>query len=196
MSLQPTPAEPEKTDRIEADRDYYRAALREMTEIAVDLARMIHSYAKGIPGIDLSEPVERLNRNVRRNVMLAEKLGVPPKDPSKPDRISARKKIIRDVEDTIQCKAPPGGAETLRAELLERLESPDIEDDIAKRSIPEIVTEICRDLGIGGLDGARRWKRRTPHDVAILNAHAARPATPPTTPTPSLTGCGPPPSRV
>jgi hypothetical protein len=189
--MQPPSAEPEETDQIDADRAYYRRALREMTEMAVDLGRNFHSYAKGIPGIDLSEPFERLNRNVRRNAMLAERLAVPPKAPSKPDHISARKKIIRDVEDTIQCKAPAGEAETLRAELLERLESPDIEDDIAKRAIPEIVTEICRDLGIAGLDGARRWKRRTPHDVAVLNAHAAQISRPPP-PTASPTGRDPP----
>jgi hypothetical protein len=51
---------------------------------------------------------------------------------------------------------------------------PDLEDEIANRSIAEIVTDICRDLGIAALPGTHPWKRRIPHDIAILNARAAQ----------------------
>ncbi len=112
-----------------------------------------------------------LAQSIRRTIMLHEKLGQPAKP--RPNRIAARKRIIRDVEDAIEREArSPDEQENLHAELIERLDSPDLEDDIADRSIADIVTDINRDLGITGLDNADAWKRRIPHDIAILNARA------------------------
>ncbi len=111
-----------------------------------------------------------LARTIRRTVMLHEKLG----EPKKPRRnsVAARKKIIRDVEDAIEHKAPPDEQEALHAELLERLDRPDLEEEIAERPIADIVTDITRDLGLAGLYDGHPWKRRIPHDIAILNARA------------------------
>jgi hypothetical protein len=108
--------------------------------------------------------------SIRRTIMLHEKLGTPGKP--RPNRIADRKKIIRDVEDAIQSNAAPDKQETLHAEFLERLERPDLEDDTADRPIADIVTDITRDLGITGLHDSPPWKRRIPHDIAILNARA------------------------
>jgi hypothetical protein len=102
--------------------------------------------------------------------MLHEKLGQPTKNAAR--RTAARKRIIRGVEDAIACRAPAGEQEALHAEFLERLDRPDLEEDIAVRSTAEIVADITRDLGIAGLHGTHPWKRRIPHDIAILNARA------------------------
>jgi uncharacterized membrane protein YccC len=128
---------------------------------------------------------ERITRAVRRTVMLAQKLHepskappkAPPKAPSEAhvsnDRIAARKRIIRDVEDTIQRTTKDDEAERLHAELLERLDAPDLNDDIAHRPVAEIIKDICRDLGLAHAPGTHPWKRRNPDDIAILAARAA-----------------------
>jgi hypothetical protein len=114
-----------------------------------------------------------LAQSIRRTIMLHEKLGKPAKP--RPNRIAARRRIIRDVEDAIEREArSPAEQETLHAEFLERLDRPDLEDDIADRSIVDIVTDITRDLGLPDLDGTNNWQRRIPHDIAILNARAAQ----------------------
>ncbi len=164
----------------------YVAVLDRMMEIGVDLLDMVHQEAKALveatqtdalphpaPTDDLSLAYERITRSVRRNIMLAKKLAEP-SPAAAPNNIAARKRIIREVEDAIEGNATDQGeAETLQAELLDRLDSPDLEDEIAHRTIPEIVTDMCRDLGIAGLYGHHPWRRRTPHDIAVLCARAA-----------------------
>ncbi len=126
---------------------------------------------------------ERITRAIRRTMTLANKLNEPPKAPAAPvfqdrgaaDRAAARKRIIRDVEDTIQRTTKDDEAERIHAEFLERLDGPDLDDDIADRPVDEIVADICRDLGIANYPGAHPWKRRTPADIAILAARAAKP---------------------
>jgi hypothetical protein len=113
---------------------------------------------------------------MRRTVILAHKLTEPEKPPSGPqnrDRTAARKRIIREVEDTIQRKTKGDEAERLHAEFVERLDAPDLDDDIAHRPVAGIIKDICRDLGVEDLPGAHPWKRRTPADIAILAARAA-----------------------
>ncbi len=124
------------------------------------------------PQSSLLDAYERITRSIRRSIMLYMKLVAPVKQPASQQRIAARKRIIRDVEDAIQSKAPADEQEKLHAELLERLDRPDLEYDIANRPIADIVTDMCRDLGIAGLYDAHPWKRRIPHDIDILNARA------------------------
>ncbi len=120
---------------------------------------------------------ERITRALRRNIALAQKLHEPPKAPAAPqyrDHAAARKRIIRDVEDTIQRTTKDGNdAERLHAELLDRLDGPDLDDDIDHLPIDDIIKDICRDLGIAHSPGTHPWKRRTPADIAILAARAA-----------------------
>jgi hypothetical protein len=111
-----------------------------------------------------------LATSIRRTIMLHEKLGQPVKP--RPNRIAARKRIIRDVEDAIETNAAADEQETLHAELLERLDRPDLDNDIADRPIADIVTDITRDLGVAGPCNAHPAKRRIPHDIAVLNARA------------------------
>ena len=111
---------------------------------------------------------------------------VPARNPAQ-HRAAARKRILREVEDTIQRTPTPDGA-ALQAELQDRLDTPDVEDDLTTRPIPEIITEICRDLGLASTPGAHPWKRRTPGDIQQLCTRAA-------TPSRQQPGAGPKPSK-
>ena len=83
-----------------------------------------------------------------------------------PHRIAARKRIQREVG--------PEEAEHLHAELPERLDSPDLDDEIDARPATEITTDFCRDLGLTASYGTRPWKRRTPEDIVQLCTRAAQ----------------------
>jgi hypothetical protein len=168
------------TDQIGEDTQYCRRVLLNLIDIGNELAAMALAEAKAAapPAEPTHGPTptqtaivafNTVAQAVRRTVMLYDKLGK-----TTANRTAVRKRIIRDVEDVIQRKAHDLDDEkALHAEFLERLDRPDLEDEIANRSIAEIVTDICRDLGIAHLPGAHPWKRRLPHDIAILNARAA-----------------------
>ena len=175
--------------------------LDELVELGMDLARSAHATAKqqleaavpeptdatatppARPAPDPTIPFDRIVRGVRRSMLLARRLEEPlPADAATPadaiahHRIAARKRIIRDVEDAIQRTCTPDRAEHLHAELLERLDSPDLDDEIDHRPPAEIIADICRDFGIAHIAGTHPWKRRTPADIAELRARAAAPA--------------------
>ncbi len=207
-----------------ADAHYYRHILHDLIDMGTSLARFLHQQAttqaaqrttttaaqqdpgpqpasSPAPDIALAAAFDRTARAVRRSIALARSLAapIPPaRDPAR-HRAAARKRILREVEDTIQRTAPASGqaasdaadlddasAEALTAELHDRLDAPDLDDDISSRPVADIITEICRDLGLAALSGAHPWKRRTPTDLEQLCARAATPsrASPP--------GAGPP----
>jgi hypothetical protein len=197
MSAQPAAPEQEAApDRQAQDADYYRRILHELIDIGTDLARLVHRQAKTQaeattpdsalspePAADVTIAFDRLSRGIRRSISLARRLDEPAPAPAPPPsglasetRIAARKRILREVEDIIQRKAGQTEAGSLEAELLDRLDSPDLEDDIAQRPVADIIADICRDLGIAGITGTQAWKRRTPEDIKILCARAAQPA--------------------
>ena len=93
--------------------------------------------------------------------------------------MAARKQIIRDIEDTIHREAHgrKAEAEALHAELYERLDTLDLDDDIDTMPIADIIAAIRRDLGIDphiNSRGISPWKRRRPADVRALCARAAQ----------------------
>ena len=112
--------------------------------------------------------------------MLAQRLDEPARavvpHPAR-QRQATRARIIREVEDMIVRHADEDEG-ALQAEFRERLDSPELEDDLGDRPVAEIITEICRDLGLMIHPGANPWKRRSPADVAALRALAARPTRP------------------
>ena len=127
---------------------------------------------------------DRISRGVRRCITLTRSLAkpiAPAQDPAR-HRTAARKRILRDVEDVIGRKshndsyADCDNAEALTAELRERLDAPDLDDDISSRPVADIIQEICRDLGLDAFPGTQPWKRRTPEDIAQLCARAAAPS--------------------
>jgi hypothetical protein len=192
-----------------ADAHYYRHVLHDLIDMGAGLARLLHQQATAaaqaapqgpapLPApppapdalISIAAAFDRIARAVRRSIALARSLAnpVPPaRDPAQ-HRATVRKRILREVEDTIQRTAPgsdnaafddvdadvdEASAEALTAELYDRLDAPDLDDDISHRPVADIITEICRDLGLAALSGAHPWKRRTPQDLEQLCARAA-----------------------
>ncbi len=193
MTAHPTPAEPEtEADPAAQDTQYYRRVLHELIDIGADLARLVHQQAKATAEADpaasppsqvpdLTIAFDRTARAVRRTITLARRLSeplAPAAPPADHARITARKRILRTVEDVIQRTVRGEAAEALNEELLERLDSPDLDDDIAHRPTAEIIAEICRDLGVAETLGAPCYKRRRPADIATLLARATKPPAP------------------
>ncbi len=139
---------------------------------------------------DLAAAFDSISRTVRRCIMLAQSLDTPkppartpaPNHTPAPDRTAARKRILRAVEDTLGRQDYDDSyrdcdpTEALHAELLDRMDAPDLDRDIESRPIDDIIKDILRDLGLAALPGTRPWKRRTPADIAELNARAAAPS--------------------
>ena len=186
------------------DAQYYCQVLHELVEIGTRLARAIDRQAAAEPDAasaqagqptpapvaapDLTLAFDRVARTIRRTIALARKIAEPAQ-PRPAERVAAaaehrrtaaRKQIIREVEDTIHREAhgAEAEAESLHAELYERLDTLDLDDDIDTLPIADIVAAIRRDLGIAAHINSRGispWKRRTPRDVRDLCARAARP---------------------
>jgi hypothetical protein len=200
MQPQPATADPQNPAEQQAgDAQYFRQILLGLIDIGADLARLVHTEAKAAaatprsaptaepasaiaPGIipDIAAAFERISRAVRRCIALARKVAEPipsATDHAAEHRTAARRRIIREVEDTIQRTAAGADAEAeaLHGELLDRLDGPDLDADIANRPIADIIADICRDFGLAALPGTHPWKRRTAEDIAALSARAARP---------------------
>ena len=113
-------------------------------------------------------------RAIRRSILLAHRLDHVPALQHR--RAVAKRQVIRGVEDAIGKQAATAeDAEHFTAELNERLELEDIDDEIDDdRPIAEIIADICHDLGLGARYGTTPWKRRTPADIAALCERAAR----------------------
>ena len=136
--------------------------------------------------VTLATAFDRIARAVRRCIALARRLDEPVRATPNPaqHRTAARKQVIRAVEDTIHRTAPDdavsGGdrAESLNAELRDRLDDPDLDWDLTHRPIPDIIAEIRRDLGLAAPPGDNPWRRRTLADIQDLQARAAAPSNP------------------
>jgi hypothetical protein len=135
-----------------------------LVRLAVDQAE-----AGTIPLAQATLGYDRVCRNIRRNMLMIRELAKPIKTT---DRVAARKRILREVEDSIQCNADEPAAETLHEELLDRLDTLDLEDELDARPVADIIKDIVRDLGLAHIPGTHPWKRRTPADVAELAARA------------------------
>ncbi len=134
--------------------------------------------APDLPDAEAAVIYEKLTRSMRQGMLLADKLAEPiPEPKSEPKlgpaaRTAARKRIIRDVEDVIHERAgTPERVENLERELLERLDAPDMEVELATRPIDAIVLDLCRDLGLRASD----YKRRIPPEIDLLAEFAAAP---------------------
>jgi hypothetical protein len=175
MSSQPTPI---PADHPTHDAQANRDALNELRDIGMRFARTVDAQREAAAEdlettAELTVTFDRVARAVRRTILLFQHLHDPA--PAAQLRTAARTRILRDVEDAIHREAEGREAERLRAELHERLDAPDLDDDIGRRPVADITTDIRRDLGIAGLPGCNPYQRRTPADIAALNARAAKP---------------------
>jgi hypothetical protein len=167
-----------------ARTSHQRDALNAFVDLGHRLVRLAvdQSEAKTLPVEKAASIYDRVTRSVRRSIWLERHLAEPV---NTIDRVAARKRIIRRVEDTIQRHAEDEEAETLHEELRERLDSLDLEDEIRGRKLEDIITDIVRDLGLVHVPGTHPWKRRTPQDIDDICIRAAQEtpsirATPPT----------------
>jgi hypothetical protein len=176
----PATAEPDTADtEAAAEAAYFRQVLHDLIDIGADIARALRQQAQADAapeaGSDIATGFDRVSRAIRRNMLLARRLGEAPEAAAPCRRVAARKRILREVEDTIQRTTAAEAAEPLHAELLERLDAHDLDEEIDQRPVAEIIADICRDLGIAHYPGTHPWKRRTPADIAELCARARRP---------------------
>ena len=92
-------------------------------------------------------------------------------------RTAVRSRVLRAVQDAIEQRAEDDGhAEHLVREAIERLDRPELVEQLQHRPAAELIEEIVRDLGVAAsLPGVPPGMRRTPRDVAALAAWAAAP---------------------
>ena len=124
-------------EAIEQDRAYAAASEARHTVVA---------RAEIITGI-----FAKVSRSIRLTVAMAERLdrGWARRSAADDRDAMARRQVARQVAEVIEHQADSERAERLTEALTERL---DTEDELAGRPVEEVVTEICRDLG---LDAAR-----------------------------------------
>jgi CheY-specific phosphatase CheX len=188
MPSDPIPAEPESLAALhEQDARELRVLLLGLARQGGEMATLYVEKAKdqaydGKPGAGSSPACADsycdVARSIRQTVMLVQKLTAPAPAAklvrAEPDKVAIRKQIIRRVEDSIYKDAPEGAAERLHAEMLERMEGAEFEEELGTRPVQEIVNEIRADLAIHGADSALYFKRRPPADIAVLCARASR----------------------
>jgi hypothetical protein len=194
--------DPDQPSRQQAENTgFYLQVLHELINMGTDLARAVHQQATAEPAADAAptsaaapDPTiafERIARTIRRTIALARHVAEPlPERAASHDaaraqhRTAVRKQIIRAVEDAIQREAhgatymDDDEADGLRAELMDRLDGPDLDGFALDRPVADLIADICRDLGLAAAPGTHPWKRRTPEDVAVLCARAAAPRPP------------------
>jgi hypothetical protein len=153
-----------------------RRMLEELAGIGLDIARSLRTIAEAQAvqavaqpgeapaGIDPGLGFSRISRAVRLTLALKAQLmeGAPERDRKEREEVQERKiaaarkhrrkiEVARAVEMVIADDAEQGeggNPEQLRADLRERLDEADIDDDLGKLPISEIVERICRDLRI------------------------------------------------
>lgn len=204
MSAQPRPTPAQATqgttpeNQRNADTQYYREALHQLIDMGMAIARTVtteiqanaaakpvtpedHAPAPNGANPDLTTRFDRIARCVRRTIRLAQHIAEPSRPATTPDHAQARAIILRGCENNIVRAAfynrTQVDSPARHMELLERLDSLDLDRDIDTRPLPDIIKEICKDLGLGleDLPGNCPAPRRTPHDVALLHARAATP---------------------
>ena len=170
-SIATTPPTPiTEADRTGRHRELLDAQIElghVLTELAVAQAK---SGTLSVPVA--SKSFDEVTRGVRRAMLMSRKFAEPIRSV---DRVAARKQIARKVEDNIQCHAEDEDqARDLHGELLDRLDSLDLEEEIGRRPLEDIITDIIRDLGLAHVPGNHPWKRRTPEDLAELQTLAEK----------------------
>ena len=185
----------------------YTQILDDLIDMGTALARRVHetAMAETTPATTVAEATtafDRIARSVRRTIALARHIAAHPAPTAQAaaqagqqarTRTQARAQIIRRVENAILTHGRVEGtkaqdADSLRAELIERLDDPALEFDLQSRPIDDIIAEISQDLGVARQGRSYIYQRRTPADVQALHTKAAA-APVPIPPLPQPTAC-------
>lgn len=175
------------------DTAHYQRVLAAMVDLGAAVAQKLATRiddATPAEAVDLADAFERVARVVRRTILLSVHLDKAA-EKAAATRATARARIIREVSDAIDRQGlSPAKAETLRVELVERLDAPDLapglDREIDTRQIPDIILDLKRDMGLANLPGTPPWPRRTPDDIADLLTRAQKAIQPwPPTPWPT-----------
>ena len=169
----PSPHPAPEPDQQTEDAQFYRRILHRLIDVGANLADEIPTHTADTPLKQTAMAYDRIARGVRHCIAQARKVVQPL--PMRQTRIAARQQIIRAVEDTIQRCTEDEKAEALHEELAERLDTPELEEDLDNIPVAELIEQIVRDLGLASGPYANPWKRRTPADLADLRARAAAP---------------------
>ena len=162
---------------------YYQDVLHELINLGTRLAQKLE--ADPDPKSDPIIAYERIAKTIRRTIALARDLEKPVRARRSFDRTAARKKIIRGVENEIGLDIKGPESESFREELLDRLDAPEFEHDLETLTADQIIKQICFDIGLPGISGAKPWKRRPPEQIRLIHARAAAPPGKIRSPTPS-----------
>ena len=154
----------------ELDDAAYQRALSVLLDVGTALAQELKSPAADVTVVQRATAFPNVATAVRRTIILSRHIAAAPNaaatDPAT-KRTDARKHIIREVEDTIGEHADPADADALRVELLERLDSPEFDAELAQHEPGYLIQELCRDLGLANRPFLASYTRRTPDDIAI-----------------------------
>ena len=186
-AAKPTPADPIQpapacTPEEATEDAQHRRVLSLLIDLGAALAQEI-AQTPSDPVTDRAEAFERVSRATRRAILVArhvaQQIAHRPA-PAAPltaaqRRTTARARLLREVQDTIQTKARPADADALRAELIDRIDAPELDADLLNRPTADLIAEFLRDLGLAHPPGARPIGRRTPADITRLNLLAALP---------------------
>ncbi len=142
--------------------------LKELAGIGMRLVRLLETNAEAKMAVDpacdlgpVDQAFAKLSRSVRQTLALKAKLselaakrnsavaGDERKREADASRRRWRKvKLGRAVAETVKAEYSRSDTENLLTDLQERLDDPDIDVDLATRSIGEMVASVCDDLGI------------------------------------------------
>jgi hypothetical protein len=160
--------------RTEAAED--AEMLRDLARIGMDIARSLRVIAEAQAAQAVAQPTQapagidpglgfsRVSRAVRLTLALKTKLLEEGQQRDRKEREEAQERKIaaarkqrrktevasaveQAIEDDVE-RGEGGDAEQLRADLRERLDEPDIDGDLGKCTVGDIVQRVCRDLGI------------------------------------------------
>ena len=123
----------------------------------------------------LAASLDRVGHGLRMTILQADRRAAAAAHPhNRAQRhAAARQRIMREVEDAIQREEQAERAESMEYEVLERIHAPGFDAELDTTALPELITAITHDLGLGRLPGNHPWKRRTPNDVADLQFWAS-----------------------
>jgi hypothetical protein len=148
-------ADPTDQD-LDAERAEWRArTLRQLVAIGMDMARRLQDQAReaqgsdpGVIGPDLSLRFHRISRSIRMSLNLDAKLAAGFQAESKERKsalLTERKALAKEAVSRQVDRDTPD--RDLHRERSDRIEREDLED-FSDKSVSEIISIICADLGI------------------------------------------------